>query len=84
MADLNTRITKGNIIDGSSSYFTGSSNAARIITDDFFGVAAGGTAGYVNVWNGAAWVLKPVKVWTGSAWIIKPAKFWNGAAWVLA
>lgn len=39
-------------------------------------------AGRVKIWNGSAWVLKPVKIWTGSAWIEKPAKIWNGSAWV--
>lgn len=43
----------------------------------------GGTTGYIKVWNGSAWVLKPMKVWTGSAWVQKPVKFWNGSAWVL-
>ena len=46
--------------------------------------AAAGTAGYINVWMGAAWVLKPVKVWTGAAWVIKPVKFWSGASWIPA
>jgi hypothetical protein len=38
--------------------------------------------GRAKVWNGSAWVLKPVKVWSGSAWVEKPAKVWNGSAWV--
>lgn len=46
--------------------------------------SGGSTAGYIKVWTGSAWVLKPVKVWTGSAWVIKPIKFWNGSSWVLA
>jgi hypothetical protein len=40
--------------------------------------------GTMKVWNGSAWVARPVKVWTGSAWAIKPVKFWNGSAWVLS
>jgi hypothetical protein len=40
------------------------------------------TAGRTKVWNGSAWVLKPVKVWTGSAWVTKPLKVWNGSAWI--
>jgi hypothetical protein len=40
------------------------------------------TAGYVKVWNGTAWVKKPVKVWNGTSWVIKPAKFWNGSTWM--
>ena len=40
-----------------------------------------GDAGYVEVWNGSAWVRKPMKVWNGSTWDIKPVKFWNGLNW---
>jgi hypothetical protein len=39
--------------------------------------------GRLNVWNGSAWVEKPVKVWSGSGWIEKPVKIWNGANWDL-
>jgi hypothetical protein len=38
--------------------------------------------GNIKVWNGTAWVAKPVKVWNGSAWVAKPVKRWNGTAWV--
>jgi hypothetical protein len=41
------------------------------------------SGGNIKVWNGSAWVAKPVKVWNGSAWVIKPAKKWNGSAWVV-
>lgn len=40
--------------------------------------------GLIKVWNGSAWVEKPVKVWNGSAWVQKPVKVWNGSSWVLA
>ena len=40
--------------------------------------------GLMKVWNGSAWVEKPVKVWDGAAWNIKPVKHWNGSAWVLS
>lgn len=40
-------------------------------------------AGYATVWNGSAWVRKPLKVWNGSAWVIKPLKYWNGSTWAL-
>lgn len=40
------------------------------------------TAGYIKVWTGAAWELKPVKVWNGSSWVIKPVNVWNGSSWV--
>lgn len=39
--------------------------------------------GQIKVWNGSAWVAKPVKVWTGSEWITKRVKYWNGSAWVV-
>jgi hypothetical protein len=43
---------------------------------------AAAPTGRAKVWNGSAWVIKPVKVWSGSAWVLKPAKVWNGSAWV--
>lgn len=42
----------------------------------------GAGGGNVKIWNGSAWVAKPVKVWNGSTWVTKPLKRWNGAAWV--
>lgn len=44
--------------------------------------AASTATGNAKVWNGSAWVAKPVKVWNGSAWVTKPVKRWNGTAWV--
>jgi hypothetical protein len=44
---------------------------------------AAGATGQMKVWNGSAWVAKPVKVWNGSAWVVKPLKYWNGSAWVV-
>ena len=38
-------------------------------------------SGQMKVWNGSAWVAKPVKVWNGSAWVAKPVKVWNGSSW---
>jgi hypothetical protein len=43
-------------------------------------VATAAMAG-VGVWNGSAWVEKPVKVWNGSAWVQKPVKHWDGSSW---
>ena len=40
--------------------------------------------GYIKVWDGTSWVLKPMKYWDGSNWVIKPVKFYNGSTWVLA
>jgi hypothetical protein len=39
------------------------------------------TDGYIKVWTGSAWELKPVKYWNGSTWAIKPVKYWNGSIW---
>lgn len=49
----------------------------------FPGTAAPTAGGNIKVWDGAAWVAKPVKVWTGTAWVAKPVKRWTGTAWVL-
>jgi hypothetical protein len=38
--------------------------------------------GRPQVWNGSAWVEKPMKAWSGSAWEEKPVKVWNGSSWV--
>jgi hypothetical protein len=38
--------------------------------------------GKVKVWNGSAFIAKPMKVWDGTAWVEKPMKVWNGSAWV--
>lgn len=40
------------------------------------------STGKIKVWNGSAWVAKPLKVWNGSAWVTKPVKHWTGSAWV--
>lgn len=40
------------------------------------------TTGYISVWDGAAWVKKPVKYWDGAAWVTKPIKYWNGSVFV--
>lgn len=44
--------------------------------------AAASPAGYVKVWDGSAWALRPVKVWSGSAWTVKPLKYQNGSGWI--
>jgi hypothetical protein len=41
------------------------------------------TPGYLKVWNGSAWVSKPMKAWSGSAWVVKPVKRWTGTVWEL-
>lgn len=44
--------------------------------------AGGGSTGQIKVWNGSAFVAKPVKVYNGSTWVTKPVKYYNGTAWV--
>lgn len=44
--------------------------------------AGAGSSGRLKVWNGSAWVAKPVKVWNGSSWVAKPVKRWNGSTWI--
>ena len=39
------------------------------------------TNGYIKVWTGSQWALKPAKVWDGSQWIQKPVKYWSGSVW---
>jgi hypothetical protein len=57
--------------------------AGAILRTGFFGQPpAPPSAGLIKVWDGTAWVAKPVKVWSGSAWVIKPLKRWSGTAWV--
>lgn len=55
-------------------------------TNTFYGsLSLGGAVAKVNgfkVWNGTAWVVKPVKVWNGTSFVAKPLKRWTGTAWV--
>ena len=37
--------------------------------------------GMVQVWDGTAWVYRPVNVWDGSKWVKRPLKAWDGTAW---
>lgn len=67
-------------VSGSSALWFSTSLAGRILRDEFFGGPS--TAGYISVWDGAAWVKKPVKYWNGSTWTIKPIKYWNGSVFV--
>lgn len=55
---------------------------ANLPVDHPYKLAAPTIAGRMNVWDGAAWTIKPTKVWMGSAWVEKPMKVWNGGAWV--
>jgi len=47
------------------------------------GAAPVGSTGRIKVYNGTAFVAKPVKVWNGTAWVVKPVKRWNGTLWVV-
>lgn len=55
-------------------------DTAFLDSDFFVETLAGGAS--VKVWDGAAWVQKPVKVWDGLSWVLKPMKVFNGSAWV--
>lgn len=69
-----------NDLSGASA--TWDAGLAGVLFDlDYFTPAAVG-GGQLKVWNGTAWVAKPVKVWNGTAWVTKPVKVWNGTAWV--
>lgn len=54
--------------------------AGVVLFDDYFEAAA--TSGRIKIWDGASWVLKPLKRWDGAAWNEKPLKRWDGASWV--
>lgn len=41
-----------------------------------------GSTGKIKVYNGSAFVAKPMKYYNGSAFVAKPVKRWNGSAWV--
>jgi hypothetical protein len=38
--------------------------------------------GLAKLWDGSAWVAKPVKYWDNSSWVAKPMKRWDGSFWV--
>lgn len=40
------------------------------------------TDGFVKYYDGANWVLKPMKIFIGGTWQTKPVKFWDGSQWV--
>lgn len=35
-----------------------------------------------KVWDGAAWVFRPLMMWDGFAWVNAKLKYWDGATWV--
>lgn len=35
-----------------------------------------------KIWNGSAFIAKPLKTWNGSSWTERQAKFWNGTDWL--
>jgi hypothetical protein len=59
-----------------------SGTASRDAFTDYFFPASDAINGYIKVWLGSSWQLKPVKYWTGSAWVQKPIKYFNGSSWV--
>lgn len=70
----------------------GTAPAASYADFDNFNIAGGSTTttttttasttGQAKVYNGSAFVAKPVKAYNGSAFVTKPLKRWNGSAWV--
>lgn len=36
----------------------------------------------IPVWDGGAFVRKPLGVWNGSSWVYRPTQRWNGTEWV--
>ena len=42
------------------------------------------TGGLIKVWDGSAFVEKPVKVYDGAGWVEKPLKYWTGTEWALS
>lgn len=53
------------------------------LASGFIGPSVTAASGDIKVYNGTAWVAKPMKVWNGAAWVVKPVKVYNGTAWVL-
>lgn len=37
----------------------------------------------MKIWNGTAWVYKPVRMWNGSTWEPRIIKIWDGDDWVV-
>jgi hypothetical protein len=46
----------------------------------FVPAAVGGTT--LKVWDGSAWVAKPIKVWDGATWTAKTLKRFVSGTWV--
>jgi hypothetical protein len=61
---------------GVASSFGGNSESAVDFT------VGSVVAGQIKVYNGSAWVWKPVKVWNGSTWTTKTLRYWNGTSWI--
>lgn len=82
---VSSTVTGATVVDSFALGFinstTGIGHFDNVVVQDtgFPGPVTG--TGDAKVWNGTAWVAKPVKVWNGTAWVQKPVKFWNGTAW---
>ena len=56
--------------------------AAQVTSFNLNGIAINiNRGGFIKVWNGSAWVSKPLKVWNGTAWVSKSLKVWTGTIW---
>lgn len=40
-----------------------------------------GTVGYMRVWTGLAWELRPLRMWDGTTWEVKTLRIFNGSTW---
>lgn len=75
-----TRITAA----GATPFYAGANSVDNGNNTNWNFTAPPAAGGLVKVWNGSAWVEKPVKVWNGSAWVQKPLKFYNGTTFTLS
>lgn len=59
------------------SFTITATNSYASISQAFSGTIAGG----IRIWNGTAWLKRPVQVWNGTAWVVKTLKVWSGSSW---
>lgn len=69
-----------------TSYFNGGVGLMALMAMSGIGqnyrvAATNPTSGYIKVYNGTQYVMKPIKVWNGTSWVIKPLKRYNSNSW---
>lgn len=83
-------VQSGDVLTNGNTYYwrvrgldpSGSNTYGAWSTTRSFTVSASSTTrGQIKIYDGTAFVAKPVKVWDGSSWGTKPAKRWSGTAW---